>query len=129
MSEKTDLEYIKQVLFVVSPTLPALDDETVDQIVRGEPVAIPTSEFEVAVDFQGAVDLAKTFLPLVAASISIIKSSYDLWAAKRQDAAANELYARLQAGNAKVLEGLSEDTAKFAIRTSLYTVMKDGQRE
>lgn len=129
MSEEADLEYTKQVLFSVDPRIVALDNETIDQIVRGEPVAIPTSEFEVSVDFQEIVDLAKTFLPLIAASISIIKSSYDLWSAKRQDAAANELYARLQAENAKVLEGLSEDTAKFAIRTSLYTVMKDGQRE
>ncbi|WP_338893841.1 hypothetical protein [Sinorhizobium meliloti] len=129
MSEETDLEYTKQVLFVLKPELQALDDETIDKVAKGEPVEIPTSEFEVNVDFQDFVAYAQALLPLIAAALAIIKSAYDLWATKRQEEAANDLYARLKAENSTVLEGLDEDTVKSAIRTTLYTVMKDRQRE
>ncbi|KQZ57377.1 hypothetical protein [Ensifer sp. Root558] len=129
MSEETDLEYTKQVLFVLKPELQALDDETIDKVAKGEPVEIPTSEFEVNVDFQDFVAYAQALLPLIAAALAIIKSSYDLWVTKRQEEAANDLYNRLIAENVNVFEGLKEDTVKTAIRTTLYTVMKDRQRE
>lgn len=107
------------------PELMAMDDATIDSIVAGRAVEVPSSELEVSIDAQEIVSLAIQYLPVVAAALSLIKNGYDLYKDMAEEQAVDEIYTSMVKNNPASFQHVGETAGKEAIRSSLYTALED----
>jgi hypothetical protein len=73
-----DQQLAREILLRTFPGANAIDNDTLDAIVRQEPVDLPKRESSAALDMFQLLHWLKEYLPIVASLLGIIKTSYEL---------------------------------------------------
>jgi hypothetical protein len=73
-----DQQLAREVLLRTFPGANVVDDDTLDAVVRQEPVDLPKRESSAALDISHFIEVLKQYLPIVVSLLGIIKTSYEL---------------------------------------------------